>query len=260
VKKLFNQGMLHGSDGFVMAKSRGNVVDPLDMVGKYCADTLRFYLVSNSSPDKDYVWSDSAIEGSSRFLKKVFSYFENVKTGKSSEKTQSRLNSAIKEATQLISEMKYNLAIIQIRELFDSFRKEESREVLESFLKLLHPFCPHLTEEMWEKMGNKNFLSAALWPVADEKKINQQFEQQENLVEQLIADINHILGIVREKKSKVYVYVLPKEKILFEDGMEEVKRRTGLEAELFSVDDKKKYDPENKAKKARPGKPALLLE
>ncbi|MCS7109604.1 MAG: leucine--tRNA ligase, partial [Candidatus Micrarchaeota archaeon] len=157
VKRLFNQGMVHGPDGAVMSKSRGNVVDPLDMIEKYNVDTLRLYLVSTASPDKDFIWSDETIQSSYRFLERVKLYFSNVRIENSDKKTESKANILIKEVTNAIEDFKYNIAIIKIRQFFeyieDKEEKVESKEVLSVFLKLLHPFCPHITEELWERIG-----------------------------------------------------------------------------------------------------------
>ena len=126
-------------------------------------------------------------------------------------------------------------------------------------MKLLHPFCPHITEECWEKIGNKGFISLAEWPVADEKKIDKKLEEQEQAVEKLVEDIKHILKLVGKKK-KVFVYVLPNEKKIYIESLDLVKQRTGLDAEVYAVNDKNKYDPENKAKKVKLGRPGIYLE
>jgi leucyl-tRNA synthetase len=205
--KLFNQGMLHGEDGFVMSKSRGNVVLPETISKKYGIDTARFFLVSIASPDKDLAWSDTGIEGSSRFIHKVWKYFTPVKIGKSSKKVESKLNKAIKGITEDIEHFRYNLAIIKIRELFDSLEEEVSLDTLEKFLKLLHPFCPHLTEELWEKIGNKPFISLDSWPKYDEGKINLKAEEVEKIVNNTVGDIRSVLKLMKIDK--------PKEMILF---------------------------------------------
>src|SRR3989338_7578844 len=93
-KKLFNQGMVHGEDGGVMSKSRGNVVDPLEVSNKYGADALRLFLVSMASPDKDSVWSSAGIEGAAKFMLRFMNYFNKVKIGKSSKKTEHKINLA----------------------------------------------------------------------------------------------------------------------------------------------------------------------
>jgi len=205
--KLFNQGMLHGPDGHVMSKSRGNVVLPGEISDKYGIDTARFFLMSIASPEKDLEWSDKGIQGSARFMKKLFSYFGDVKIGKSSKKVESKLNKAIKGITEDIEDFRYNFAIIKIRELFDSLEDEVSKDTLEKFLKLLHPFCPHFTEELWEKIGNKPFITVEKWPKYDESKIDLKAEEIEKFVEDIQNDIKNVLDLAEVRN--------PKEIILF---------------------------------------------
>ncbi len=260
--RLFNQGMVCGPDGAVMSKSRGNVINPIDVIRKYSTDILRLYLVSAAGPDKDFIWSDKGIQGSLRFINKVVAYFSDFKAGKSDEKIESKLNKAIKEISEDIKNFRYNLAVIELRDLFDKIEEKISKKDAESFLKMLSVFCPHISEELWSKLGNKNFISLAGWPKADEKKINEKFEQEDKAVETLKNDINNIIKIIEgrgEKKAeKVYVYVLPKEKEIYDEKV--LSEKIGKQVKIFSVADKNKYDPENKAGKAKPGKPAIYLE
>ncbi|MBR9677557.1 leucine--tRNA ligase [Candidatus Woesearchaeota archaeon] len=205
---LFNQGMLHGEDGHVMSKSRGNTVLPEVVSKKYGIDTARFFLVSIALPDKDLEWSSTGIDGTLRFIIRVMKYFDNVKIGKDSKKVESKLNSAIKNITEYIENFKYNLAIINIRKLFESLDQEVSKATLEKFLKLLHPFCPHITEELWEKIGNKPFISLENWPKFDASKIDLEVEAAQDLVDQTRKDILHIkslLSLKGFKKVKVIV-------------------------------------------------------
>ncbi|MCX8202313.1 MAG: leucine--tRNA ligase [Candidatus Micrarchaeota archaeon] len=271
VKRLFNQGMVHGPDGVVMSKSRGNVVDPLEMIEKYNVDTLRIYLVSTAGPDKDFIWSDETIQSSYRFVERIKLYFSNVKIGMSDKKTESKLNILIREVTSSVEEFKYNIAVIKLRQFFeyleDKEEKTESKDVLSSFLKLLHPFCPHITEELWEKIGNnksgKEFISLSEWPKADENKINLQYEKEEQMAKNLAADINNVAKLIKGKGAKIkkaYVYCLPNEKQGYMDNLEMVKRSIEMDIQVYAVNEKEKYDPQNKAQKAKPGKPAIYLE
>jgi leucyl-tRNA synthetase len=258
-KKLFNQGIVY-KDGGKMSKSAGNVVYQTDISNKYGIDTARLFLMSVSSPDKQMEWNDEGVEGSYKFIRKLFDYFDNVKIKKEPDaKTENKLNKTIKQVTIQIENFEYNLAVIGIRTLFDSLPKETSKSVLEKSLKLLHPFCPHITEELWEKLGNKNFISLEKWPEVDEKKINDKFEQEEKITDDLINDINNILKIVGEKK-KVFIYSLPNEKEIYKEAIETIKKKTNLEVSVYAVNDKDKYDPENKSKKSKPKKPAVYLE
>ena len=263
--KLFNQGMLHASDGNKMSKSLGNVINPIEMIKKYGSDSLRLALMSFASPDKDTLWDEKVLIGSSKFVKKVFDYFENVKIKNIKDvKLESKLNKIIQEVTTQIENFKYNLAIIKIRDLFNLLSDEISKDVLEKSLKLLNPFCPHITEELWEKLGNKNFISLENWPVADEKKIDKNLEKQEQAVEKLVRDIYHVIKLVKEKQNKdvkkVFVYVLPNEKQIYLDSLDLIKKKISLYVEVYAVNDKKKYDPENKSKKVKPNRPGIYLE
>jgi leucyl-tRNA synthetase len=258
---LFNQGMLHAEDGRKMSKSLGNIVLPETVSKEYGIDTARLFLVSIASPDKDLNWDVKGVQGSLRFIKKVFDYMNNVKISKSSEKLQSKLHLTIKDVSKKIENFEYNLAVIKIRELFDSFEAEIDKKDLESFLKLLSPFCPHLAEEFWSKIGNKSLISLESWPKFDESKMNKKFEFIERSLENTISDILNVLNIIKEKgkeASTVYLYIIPKDLENFNE--EEISKRVHKEVKVFLVNDPKKHDPENKSQKAKPGKPGIYVE
>jgi len=255
--RLFNQGMLRGLDGEKMSKSKGNIVLPEEVSEKYGIDSARLFLVSVSSPDKDLDWSDKGIQGSLRFTKKIMNYFNKVKIGKPDARTESKINKTILDVGKYIEDFKYNLAVIKLRKLFDSLPENTSKEVLENSLRILHPFCPHITEEFWEKLGNKNFLSLEKWPKANKKKINKFFEKQDQEIEKLISDINQILKLVKNK-DKIYVYVLPNEKELYDEEL--INKKFEKNVSIFTVNDKNKYDPSNMSKKTKSGRPAIYLE
>lgn len=224
-------------------------------------DTARFFLLFLASPDKERDWNEKGIQGALKFMKKIMNYEGNFKIGKSSLKIQSKINEAIKQVSGDIEDFKYNFAIMKIKGLFDAFSDEGevSEKDFESFLKMLHPFCPHITEELWEKIGNKTFISLEKWPVADEKKISKVFELQEKSIDSLIKDIFQIVKLVK-KAEKVFIYVVPSEIELYKEGLEMVRKKTKLDVEIFAVNDKSKYDPENKSKKTKPGKPGIYIE
>jgi len=260
--RYFTQGIVHGSDGEKMSKSRGNVVEPLSIIEKYGADTLRLGLVSLASPDKDSIWDEKTLLGSHKFLIKVYEYFSKFKPVKVDAKTESKVNSTIKKVTSYVEEFKHNLAVIQIRELFDYLSANGTdKSNAEKFLKMLHIYCPFITEEIWHMIGNKSFISLADWPECDETKIDAKFEEMEKNIEKTISDINNILRIVKEKgedADSVYLYVLPKEIENYNE--KELAKKIGKTIKIFAVNDKNKYDPENKSGKAKPGKPGIYVE
>ena len=124
---------------------------------------------------------------------------------------------------------------------------------------MLSVFCPYLSEELWEKFGNKSFISDEEWPSFNKGKIDENLEKEEQLTEKIVEDINNILKIVGRKQN-VYVYVLPKDLPLYSSQTNEIEKRTGLNTRVFAVNDSEKYDPENKSKKVKPGKPGIYIE
>jgi leucyl-tRNA synthetase len=260
--RLFHQGMINGYDGQRMSKSKGNGVEPLETMKKYGVDTTRFYLMSEASPDKGFNWNDSGIQGSLRIINKVSTILNNLKFGKDSKELEVKLNNSIKNITEQIESLDYRKSTIELRELFDLIaqQKEISKESFASAIKLLSPFCPHIAEEIWEKIGmnksGKDFVSIAEWPKVDEKKLKLTGDSS-SLEEKMINYIKSITDKFPDKKN-VFVYVMP-----FEIGKisaEKISKATGKMVDIWSVNDKDKFDPNNRASKARPGMPGIHLE
>ncbi len=212
--KLFVQGDVN-KDGFRMSKSRGNVVDPVHVINKYSTDTLRFFLMFVSSPDKTLEWSDEGIEGSSRFLNRAFELV-NKKTGANDAEILNKMHRTIMEVSAGIEEFKFNNCLIKIKEYADFLGKREvvSKESLEVLCKLLNPFCPHITEEMWEMLGNKKYLSLNKWPEFNAKFMNDKLEYEEEFVENTRKDIQHVFDLIK-KKGEVTLFVAEKWKFDF---------------------------------------------
>lgn len=208
-QRLFNQGMIHGEDGHVMSKSRGNVKNPTEIIERFSADALRFFLVSIAGPNRDFSWSDRGIESTSKFINKVYDHLANIKIGESSPKVVSKLHKTIRDVTTDIDEFRYNYGLIKMRSLFAALGEEESRDTVEAFLKMLHPFCPHMTEELWDAMGGKGFMSLSEWPSYDESKIDEKMDRIEDFQEQVRQDIRSILEIVGNKPKKITLFTSP---------------------------------------------------
>jgi len=212
-KKLFNQGMLHGADGNKMSKSLGNVINPLDVIQKYSADSLRFNLMSLSAPNSDSVWSDRGMESAHKFIQRYYSVFSSIKIGSSTKIISSKVNRLVKEMTGDIESFKYNLGIIKLRDVFDSvaLESEISQDNFEKMIKLIHPFCPHFSEELWNLRVKKSFLSIEAWPIADESKIDEHLEKIESVVLNVRTDILKVKELAKiEKIKKVRLFVAPK--------------------------------------------------
>ena len=165
------QGLILGSDGEKMSKSRGNVVDPLDIVKDYGADTLRVYVMFMGDYGSAAPWNDSSVKGCRRFLERVFA-LKDIMTEAPVKELESGIHKAIKKVSSDIEEMKFNTAIACLMTLINDIGRvgKIGREQLIIFLKLLSPFAPHITEEIYEQIGGEGFLTVSAWPEYDEAK------------------------------------------------------------------------------------------
>ena len=165
------QGMILGADGDKMSKSKGNVVDPLDIVKEYGADTLRTYVLFMGDYGAAAPWNDSSVKGCKRFLERVAG-LTDIMTDAADPDMEVKFHKAIKKVTADIEAMKFNTAIACLMTLINDIYTAGSisRDDLVIFIKLLCPFAPHLCEEMWESIGGDGFLSLSKWPEYDETK------------------------------------------------------------------------------------------
>lgn len=251
--KLFHQGMLHAEDGAKMSKSKGNVVLPETVSNEYGIDTARFFLSGLASPDKDIDWSEKGIVGSLRFINKIIEFSNSFSDKKDSEELIVKLNNVIKNVTEYYDSFEYRKATIELRELFDLMGSGCSKDTYEKFLKMLNPICPHITEELWEKLGNKEFISVSIWPSWDENKL--KVKKKEIDLNEKVAEM---VSKFSEGKEKLYLYVISFE--LNKYSSEKIAKSLGVEVKIYSVQDSDKYDPAGKAKKSRPGQPSFYLE
>jgi len=170
--KRTSHGMILGENGEKMSKSRGNVINPDDIINEYGADTLRLYEMFIGDFEKAAPWSASAIKGCKRFLDRIAAMSDNIQPGKEySAANESAMHKTIKKVTQDIEGMKFNTAIAAMMALINQFDKNGVNEAeFKTLITLLNPFAPHLTEELNEKMGDRNLLAKTQWPVYDEAK------------------------------------------------------------------------------------------
>ncbi len=166
------QGLILGPDGNKMSKSAGNVIDPLDIVEKYGADTLRTYVLFMGDYTAAAPWNDDSVKGCKRFLDRVSALTDIMNAKEEDPKLESLLHKTIKKVGEDIEAMKYNTAIAALMTLINEFYKAGSvtKADLETFVLLLSPFAPHLCEEMWSSLGHKTLCAQTKWPEYDEAK------------------------------------------------------------------------------------------
>ena len=172
--KLRHQGMILGTNGEKMSKSKGNVINPDDMVREYGADSLRVYEMFMGPIDSAKPWDPNGIDGSKKFLDRVWRlYVDSNKIKDQENKNLERVyHYTVKKVTNDYETMNFNTAISQMMIFVNSVNKEEvfPKEYAEGFLKLLNPVAPHITEELWNILGHNNTISYEKWPEYDEAK------------------------------------------------------------------------------------------
>ena len=166
------QGMILGSDGDKMSKSKGNVVDPLDIVNEYGADALRTYVLFMGDYGAAAPWNDSSVRGCKRFLERVAGLTDIMTEELAAKDMEVKIHKAIKKVSSDIEAMKFNTAIACLMTLINEIYAvgKISKDDLVIFIKLLCPFAPHLCEEIWETIGGEGLLSLSQWPEYEESK------------------------------------------------------------------------------------------
>ncbi|KXX93408.1 leucine--tRNA ligase [Bacillus cereus] len=197
-QQLFNQGMILGENNEKMSKSKGNVVNPDDIVASHGADTLRLYEMFMGPLDASIAWSENGLDGARRFLDRVWRLFVQD-SGELSEKITDAPNKelekayhqTVKKVTEDYAELRFNTAISQMMVFINDAYKAETlpREYVEGFVKMIAPVAPHIGEELWSKLGYNETITYASWPTFDESK----------LVEDEVEIVVQVMGKVRAK-------------------------------------------------------------
>jgi len=171
--RLLTQGMVL-KDGEVMSKSRGNIVDPDSIIKKYGADTLRLFILFAAPPQTELEWDERGIEGAFKFLNRVWRIQENLRE-KAEPDLVRTLHKTIKKVTEDIEEFKFNTAIAGMMELVNAiYQSDADKEVFSQLIIMLSPFVPHFSEELWQKMGNKESIFKTSWPKYDKELIKEE--------------------------------------------------------------------------------------
>jgi leucyl-tRNA synthetase len=198
-QKLFNQGMILGENNEKMSKSKGNVVNPDDIVESHGADTLRLYEMFMGPLEASIAWSTKGLDGARRFLERVWRLFvtedgqlnPNIVDEPANDTLERVYHQTVKKVTEDYEALRFNTAISQLMVFINEAYKAEQmkKEYMEGFVKLLSPVCPHIGEELWQKLGHTETIAYEPWPTYDEAK----------LVEDVVEIVIQINGKVRAK-------------------------------------------------------------
>ena len=225
-KKRTSHGMILGANGEKMSKSRGNVVNPDDIIAEYGADTLRMYEMFMGAFDQEAPWSTESIRGCFKFLEKVYRLMKIVTPEEGySKELESTMHKTIKKVSDDYEKMKFNTAIAALMALINDINKlgKITKGELRTFLILLNPVAPHITEEMWQQAGFEGRLYQTTWPVYDESKT---IEDEIEIPVQVNGKVRATIKVAKEASAEEI------EKVAFEntdvlkftDGHEIVKK------------------------------------
>ncbi|MEA3313837.1 MAG: leucine--tRNA ligase [Caldisericota bacterium] len=217
-KKLLNQGMILGIDHQKMSKSKGNVVNPDDVIKQYGADTLRMYILFMGPFDQDAIWSIETINGTHRFIKKLWALFTDVIEEKETEKValkeEKEINviqdKMIRKITDQIENYKFNTMVSSfmewlnflnkfIREIPDITKTDAFTETLETFIKMLAPIAPHIADELWSRLGHRESIHLEQWPQA--KGIYK--EEKASIVLEVNGKVRDMIEIEKDTDEQI---------------------------------------------------------
>ncbi|MGN1402667.1 MAG: leucine--tRNA ligase [Bacillus sp. (in: firmicutes)] len=180
-QRLYNQGMILGENNEKMSKSKGNVVNPDDIIESHGADTLRLYEMFMGPLDASIAWSTNGLDGSRRFLDRIWRLLvteegkitEKLTDSDNSGKLEKVYHQTVKKVTEDYEGLRFNTAISQLMVFINEAYKAEElpRPYIEGFVKMLAPICPHIAEELWSKLGHTDTIAYAAWPAYDEAKL-----------------------------------------------------------------------------------------
>ena len=231
-KKLVHQGMILGSNGIKMGKRFPEfVVNPSDIVRDYGADTLRLYEMFMGPLEADKPWNMESVNGSRRFIERVYRLFTETKiTDKENKNLEKIYHQTVKKVTNDYENISINTAISQLMIFVNACYKESElpKEYMEGFLKLFNPICPHITEELWEKLGHTSTIANESWPTYDDSKtiadeyemvvqvngkvrgkVNVSHDTTNEEMERLAKEIPNVQNFI-DGKEIVKVIVVPK--------------------------------------------------
>ena len=208
------QGLILGPDGDKMSKSKGNVVDPNDVVDEYGADVLRTYVLFMGDYEKAAPWSSSSVKGCKRFIDRTWALQDILTDGDSySKELESAVHKTIKKVSEDIENMKFNTAIAALMTLLNKFYEKGSinKAELKAFVTMLNPFAPHVTEEIWEKQGFGGMLANGHWVDYDEEKcVDDEIE----IVAQINGKVKSKLMIPADIDSSEAIALAKKDEIV----------------------------------------------
>ncbi|KKK43790.1 MAG: Leucine--tRNA ligase subunit alpha [Candidatus Lokiarchaeum sp. GC14_75] len=233
-----------------MSKSYGNTVDPGEIMNVYGADAARFFILFGASPSSGLEWSDEGVGFANKFLNKTFHLFtEQIDFSRNVISIRDtlmsyKLNKTIKAVSTALEKIEIRDAVNNIILFTTELVKYKSEgvieeiynECLEKLALIMHPIVPHLTEEIWELLGKKNYLSLTSWPIYDEELITAEFDFKWSLMVNIMEDINNIrLVMKKEKLEKIFIFIAAEWKNKFYSQLIDLIKKTRDQGEIIKA-------------------------
>ncbi|HHY72619.1 MAG TPA: leucine--tRNA ligase [Bacillus bacterium] len=243
-QKLFNQGMILGENNEKMSKSKGNVVNPDDIIESHGADTLRLYEMFMGPLDASIAWSTNGLDGARRFLDRIWRLFvtdDGTLNAKITENGESKslervYHQTVKKVTDDYEHLRFNVAISQMMVFINDAYKAETLplDYMKGFVKLLSPIAPHVAEELWEKLGaSKGSISFEAWPSYDESKL---VEDEVEIVVQLNGKVRTKLLIPKDATKELMEEIAMNDEKVKEDlGGKTVRKVIAVPGKLVNI-------------------------
>ena len=229
------QGLILGPDGEKMSKSRGNVINPNDMVEEYGADTLRTYVLFMGDYGLESPWNDNSIKGVSRFLDKVYSLRSKVSDVEDySKDLEAVINRTIKKVSDDYETMKFNTGIAELMKLVNTYNDKESitKKDYSTLLTLLYPAAPHITEELNELVGNKPIYKSS-WPMYDENKL---VEEEKEIAVQVNGKVRATIKVnIKDTEDAIRTKALSEENVIKHTEGKEIVKVIVIQGKIVNV-------------------------
>ena len=241
-QKLFNQGMILGEGNEKMSKSKGNVVNPDDIVDSHGADTLRLYEMFMGPLDAAIAWSENGLDGSRRFLDRVWRLFINEDGSLSNKIVENNdngldkvYNQTVKKVTEDFNTLNFNTAISQLMVFINDCYKAETiyQPYAEGFVKMLAPIAPHIGEELWDRLGNEDTITYQPWPTYDESLL---VDSEVEIVVQVNGKVRAKLNIPKDtSKDEMEALALKDENVKLSIEGKDIKKVIAVPQKLVNI-------------------------
>jgi leucyl-tRNA synthetase len=267
-------------EGKKMSKRFGNIIALRDLLSNYGADLVRINLLTSNEGLDDADWREENIKSFTSRLEYIAGIIDSLNRAKR-EKVDNidkfllaKLQKIVRDVTQFYEELKFRSVVqtaffpffndlkwyVERNDGIENCNRKVLEKIFNLWIRIMAPIIPHFCEEFWEKLGNKNFVSISEWPKIEER-VDEEMIRLEEIFRETLEDLSTLIELTKKRENVYFYLATEKEFEYFAESLDFIKRKFGFKkVEVFKASDPKRYDPENKAAKAKYGKPGIYLE